>query len=135
MTNLTMTLPFPPSVNHYWRHVVLGKPPKQRVTTLISKPGREYSESVAAQVLAEKTRLKIASYVAMTVLLSPPDRRRRDVDNYSKSLLDSLVKAGVLEDDSLVRDLRLVWGEVRKGGQAVVMIREIAQQAQGVLHE
>ena len=133
MANITMTLPFPPSVNHYWRNVTLGKPPKVRVATLISKPGREYAEDVAAQVKAEKLALGISGHVAMTVLLSPPDRRRRDVDNYAKSLLDSLVKAGVLEDDSLVRDLRLVMGEVRKPGQAVVMIREMAQQAQGGL--
>ena len=23
--DLTIVLPFPPSVNHYWRHVVMGK--------------------------------------------------------------------------------------------------------------
>ena len=133
MGNLTITLPFPPSVNHYWRHVVLGKAPKQRVTTLISKPGREYSEAVAALIRKQKAAAGLSCHVAMTVLLSPPDRRRRDVDNYAKSLLDSLVKGGVLEDDSLVRDLRLVWGDVQKGGQAVVMIREMARAAQGEL--
>ena len=133
MANLTMTLPFPPSVNHYWRHVVLGKPPKQRVTTLISKPGRLYSENVGREITRQRAAAGIKAHVAMTVLLSPPDRRRRDVDNYAKSLLDSLVKAGVLEDDSLIRDLRLVWGDVLPGGRAVVMIREMVQPTQGVL--
>lgn len=124
-----ITLPFPPSVNHYWRHVVMGK----RVTTLISAPGRKYSAAVQGEVLLQKAARRINSHVAMTVLLHAPDRRRRDVDNYAKSLLDSLVKSGVLEDDSVVRDLRLVWGDVLSGGKAVVMIREIAQPGQGGL--
>lgn len=127
--SLVITLPFPPSVNHYWRHVVMGK----RVTTLISAPGRKYSAAVQGEVLLQKAARRINSHVAMTVLLHAPDRRRRDVDNYAKSLLDSLVKSGVLEDDSVVRDLRLVWGDVLSGGKAVVMIREIAQAAQGGL--
>lgn len=127
--SLVITLPFPPSVNHYWRHVVMGK----RVTTLISAPGRKYSAAVQGEVLLQKAARRINSHVAMTVLLHAPDRRRRDVDNYAKSLLDSLVKSGVLEDDSVVRDLRLVWGDVLSGGKAVVMIREIAQTAQGGL--
>ena len=127
--SLIITLPFPPSVNHYWRHVVMGN----RVTTLISAPGRKYSAAVQGEVLLQKAARRINNHVAMTVLLHAPDRRRRDVDNYAKSLLDSLVKSGVLEDDSVVRDLRLVWGDVLSGGKAVVMIREIAQAAQGGL--
>ena len=127
--NHVITLPFPPSVNHYWRHVAIGK----RVTTLISAPGRKYSSAVHGEVLRQKAVLRINHHVAVTVLLHAPDRRRRDVDNYAKSLLDSLVKANVLEDDSLIRDLRLVWGDVQSGGKAVVMIREIAQAAQGAL--
>ena len=121
MANLTITLPFPPSVNHYWRHVVMGK----RVTTLISAPGRKYSAAVQGEVLLQKAARRINSHVAMTVLLHAPDRRRRDVDNYAKALLDSLVEAKVLEDDSLIRDLRMVWGDVVPGGKAVVTIRKM----------
>lgn len=131
--SLVITLPFPPSVNHYWRHVALGKGPKKRITTLLSEPGRKYSAAVQGEVLRQKAARNINQHVAMTILLHAPDRRRRDVDNYAKSLLDSLVKAKVLEDDSIVRDLRLVWGDVLAGGKAVVMIREIAQNAQGGL--
>ena len=124
-----ITLPFPPSVNHYWRHVVMGK----RVATLISAPGRKYTTAVLAEVLRQKAVLRIHNHVAVTIMLHAPDKRRRDVDNYAKSLLDSLVKANVLEDDSLIRDLRLVWGDILSGGKAVVTIREIAQATQGGL--
>lgn len=124
-----ITLPFPPSVNHYWRHVVMGK----RVATLISAPGRKYTNAVLGEVLRQKAAMRINHHVAVTIMLHAPDKRRRDVDNYAKSLLDSLVKANVLEDDSLIRDLRLVWGDILSGGKAVVTIREIAQAAQGGL--
>ena len=124
-----ITLPFPPSVNHYWRHVVMGK----RVATLISEPGRKYTTAVLGEVLRQKAAMRINHHVAVTVMLHAPDKRRRDVDNYAKSLLDSLVKANVLEDDSLIRDLRLVWGDILSGGKAVVTIREIAQATQGGL--
>ena len=124
-----ITLPFPPSVNHYWRHVVMGK----RVATLISAPGRKYTNAVLGEVLRQKAAMRINHHVAVTIMLHAPDKRRRDVDNYAKSLLDSLVKANVLEDDSLIRDLRLVWGDILSGGKAVVMIREIAQPGQGGL--
>lgn len=68
------------------------------------------------------------------VSLHAPDRRRRDVDNYAKALLDSLTEAGVWADDSQIRDLRLVWGDVLPGGKAVVTIRKMPMPpAQGKL--
>ena len=54
-----------------------------------------------------------------------PDRRRRDLDNLLKGLLDSLTHAGVWEDDNQVVDLR-----IRKaptiGGMVKVQITEAA---------
>ena len=35
---MMITLPFPPSMNTYWRHVMVGKHPR----TLISEKGRIY---------------------------------------------------------------------------------------------
>ena len=79
-----ITLPFPPSVNHYWRHVVMGK----RVATLISAPGRKYTTAVLGEVLRQKAAMRINHHVAVTIMLHAPDKRRRDVDNYAKSLVD-----------------------------------------------
>ena len=128
---LTITLPFPPSVNHYWRHFVMGRSAR----SLISKPGRRYTAVVEREVHRQKAALGIKGHVSVSVLLHPPDRRRRDVDNYCKSLLDAMVKAGVMEDDSQVRDLRLSWGPVAPGGVAVVEIRELPIAEQGRLEE
>ena len=140
-TDLTFAVSCPPSVNHYWRHVVL--PLKRttargkrafRVQALISADGRKYKRTVCREVMAQNARYRLSARVRMFVALYPPDRRRRDVDNYAKALLDSLVEAGVLADDSQVDDLRLVWCAATPGGRAVVTIRPIpAAPEQGVL--
>jgi crossover junction endodeoxyribonuclease RusA len=86
-------LPYPPSVNHYYRHV------GHRV--LISKAGRKYREVVIALVrscgiktLTGKIELLLEAY--------PPDRRRRDLDNLLKCVLDALEHAGAYQDDSQI---------------------------------
>ena len=130
--DLTIVLPFPPSVNHYWRHVVMGK----YVRTLISAAGREFKRKVAhaLQVQLGGQRKPLVGDCRCYVALHAPDRRRRDVDNYAKVLLDSLTDAGVWADDSQIQDLRLVWGAVLPGGKAVVTIRQMpAAMVQGVL--
>ena len=93
-------LPFPPSVNHYWRHV--GN------RTLISRTGRAYRQQVLHDV--EQLGLRaITGPIKLEVIATRPDRRRRDVDNLLKSLLDALDHAEVYEDDSQIQDLRISW--------------------------
>ena len=133
---IRLELPFPPSVNHYWRHVVLpiGNGRKgHRVQTLISATGRKYKIAVLKSVIAQRAEYGIQNPVCVHVVFYPPNRCRRDVDNYAKALLDGIVGAGVLADDSLIRDLRLVWGDVAPGGKAVVTIRPMPATGQGRL--
>lgn len=52
---------------------------------------------------------KVTKYpVSIEILLFAPDNRKRDLDNVNKVVLDSLVNAGVLTDDSNkhINDLR-----------------------------
>lgn len=120
---LILELPFPPSVNHYWRAVRIGKATR----TLISAPGRAFRQEVAQRVMAERKALGIDSGVAVAVMLHAPDNRRRDLDNFGgKALLDALTHAGVWQDDSQVRRLSMEWGKNIRGGKAVVQIRRLA---------
>ena len=93
-------LPFPPSVNHYWRHV--GH------RTLISRTGRAYRQQVLHDVQQLQLRV-ITGPIRLEAIVTRPDRRRRDLDNLLKSLLDALDHANVYEDDSQIRDLRIGW--------------------------
>ena len=53
-----------------------------------------------------------------------PDRRRRDLDNLLKALLDSMTYAGVMQDDALIEDLRVYWAD-EVGGMVKVTIEGI----------
>jgi len=95
----TIILPWPPTVNTYWRNVS-GR-------SIISKGGRLYREAVKKLVAEHHAGLHFDGLVAVDFHAHMPDRRRRDVDNLPKAMLDSLVHAGVLADDSLVDDMRV----------------------------
>lgn len=57
-----------------------------------------------------------------------PDHRRYDIDNRLKALLDALVDAHVMKDDSMVDKIILERGPVVPGGMVRVWIQEAVQQ-------
>lgn len=110
-----MTLPYPPSLNHYYRR--LG------ARILISREGRRYRERVCA-ILADMGIQPISGPLDMHIEIYPPDRRRRDIDNTQKSLLDSLEHGGAYKDDSQIVKLLIEKREVVPGGKTIVIIRK-----------
>jgi crossover junction endodeoxyribonuclease RusA len=114
---ITLTLPFPPSVNGYWRNI--------NGRTLISAKGRAYKNAVARLVQWNYAAKQLQSRLEVLVILHPPDRRKRDIDNSMKALLDSMQAAGVYLDDSQIDRLVIERGDVEKGGAVIVTIKEI----------
>ena len=82
---LTVTLPWPPTVNTYYRNLN-GK-------TLISAKGQEYRKAVAEQVRIQVAKMGYAGRLGVLVEAYPGQAQPRP-DNILKSLLDSLTKAG-----------------------------------------
>ncbi len=109
-----MTLPFPPTVNTYYR-TVNGR-------MLISREGREYRQAVAELAASENWPKFGSERVSVSIEAWMPDRRRRDLDNLLKSLLDSLTHAGVWEDDSQIDGLA-IWRAPHVGGMVKVEVR------------
>lgn len=112
---IEITLPWPPSVNHYWR-MWQGR-------MVIGTKGREYRKAVSDLVMIHKGTRSIEGKVKMTIEAFRPDNRRRDLDNLLKAVLDALGHAGVYHDDSLVVDLRIYWAP-EIGGMLKVKIEE-----------
>lgn len=113
-------LPWPPSVNHYWRTVMIKRAPR----VLISKEGRNYRKEV--QVIAGASN-PITGRLSVCIAASPPDRRKRDLDNLPKAILDALTHAGVWEDDSQIDQITIVRQGVIKGGLIRIAIEELEQ--------
>ena len=92
---MPLTLPYPPSVNHYWRRVGLH--------TLISREGRTFRRNVCALLGGGGPRKPPSGgRIALAMDAFPPDRRRRDLDNIQKPVLDALEHAGIYADDSQI---------------------------------
>jgi len=116
---IALTLPYPPSVNTYWRSPNSGKLAGR---TLISKKGREYRQHVA-QAINEQGNPKAAQgRLAVTISVFPPDNRRRDLDNLPKAILDSLAHADVFEDDSLIDFLSIRRHTNHPNGKIIVTV-------------
>lgn len=110
---IRLTLPFPPSVNRYWRHV------GRRI--LISREGRQFRERVCSALARQRLNPLIGD-LSVAIDLHPPDRRRRDADNFFKAALDALEHAGVYEDDAQITHLEIHKRSLVRGGKAVVSI-------------
>lgn len=110
---IEVELPYPPSVNHYWRRV--------GPRTLISRGGRAFREAVCS-ILAARGVRPLLGWLDVRIDLFPPDRRRRDLDNSLKSLLDAMQHAGMYEDDNQIARLTAQRREPRPGGLAVVRV-------------
>ena len=112
-------VPFPPSVNQYWRSVAMGR----HVRVLISRRGRLYREGVLAALRVHHvTWSPLEQRLRVRVTLNPPDRRVRDLDNFAKALLDAFTHARVWNDDALIDELTIIRGPVMSPGRACVQI-------------
>lgn len=115
---IAFELPWPPSVNHYYRRV--------GPHTLISRAGRRFREQVCALLAAQGIRPALGR-LAVTFEVFPPDRRKRDLDNLLKSLIDALEHGGTFPDDSRIVWLLIQRAAVVPGGKVLVSILDLAE--------
>ncbi len=86
MNTYSITLPWPPSNNRYYRH--------NRGRTHVSAEGQAYRDNVARIAKNAMLDIGLAMPVKIRIGAHMPDRRRRDLDNLQKAAFDALTKAG-----------------------------------------
>ena len=91
----------PVSVNQMYRNLKgRGRVKSQRYNT--------WRNAVEWQVKAQQPEL-VEGNVEVSIFCRKPDRRRRDIDNTIKAVLDMLVNLHLIEDDSKVAKVSAEW--------------------------
>jgi crossover junction endodeoxyribonuclease RusA len=111
-----LELPYPPSINHYFK--------RRGNKTFIGAEGIKFRKRVCTALMAADVR-PMAGMLAMKVRAYPPDRRKRDIDNIQKPLLDALEKARAFFNDCQIKHLTTVMREPIEGGKTIVTIRNL----------
>lgn len=124
-SQLVLELPWPPSVNTYWRRAKLNNWAKER--TIISQKGRKYRTDVRLALMDHVMPPTLEGPLSVVVDLHPPDNRRRDIDNYTKGLYDALSHWQVWEDDHQVREHLVRFQPKTLGGLVVLKIATIEE--------
>lgn len=111
---INLKLPWPPTVNTYYTIA--------RNRKILSKRGREYKKTTleVGPELTGRLEVRIDAY--------PPDRRKRDLDNIVKPILDLLTDNKVWTDDELIDILTIRRKEIKKPGEVRVYIEEIEDE-------
>lgn len=115
MSDYKFTLPYPTSINGYWRSF--------RGRQIISKRGREYREkAIEAMQSLSLDNENLSERLTVAITFNPPTLRKYDVDNFCKGVFDALTHSGFWIDDEQVDMLILIKGEKVKGGEVEINV-------------
>ena len=109
MTYACILLPYPPSLNSNWRQGKGG--------VHLSRAYREWRRAAGYTLIDQKPPHVSPPYV-VEIAAARPDKRKRDLDNLIKPVLDLLTSNNVISDDSMVEHLTIYWAtgdEVQNG--------------------
>jgi crossover junction endodeoxyribonuclease RusA len=110
-------MPWPPTVNNYYTVA--------RNRKILSKRGRQYKKDAWLMILSGKRFARFDGPVAVKIVASPPDKRKRDLDNLLKPILDVLQTASVIVDDSDVVDLSITRDKIVRSGKIEVTVSSV----------
>ncbi|HEX3767537.1 MAG TPA: RusA family crossover junction endodeoxyribonuclease [Puia sp.] len=128
---LELELPYPPSVNHYKKagrivKTAAGKLYQQRVNTDETKTFYFQVYILTKKLIpAEWPKSCDKATFSLKIYVYPPDGKKRDLDNILKVLIDSLVRAHIIKDDSQVCRLYVEKCDIIKNGKVLVRIEEV----------
>ncbi len=114
MDTISLSLPFPPSVNHAYAN---GGNGRGRYKTDAYKAW----EKMAALSVKDSHRIGLSGPYTLYIGYRAPDRRIRDLGNYEKCVSDFLVAQGVIKDDNLSQRIVLEWDSTIESGCVVIV--------------
>jgi crossover junction endodeoxyribonuclease RusA len=116
----SLTLPMPPSTNHYYA--------SRGGRRFLTRKALLFRLVVQARCLDASIK-PLQGRLSVMAWLNPPDKRKRDLDNFcGKALLDALKHAGCYDDDSQIDHLEVRRGKVMKGGCVDVIVCEMEEK-------
>lgn len=110
-----IVLPWPPTVNH-------SSGPTQTGGRYLTPEHKAFRNEVALRAVAASSPNFGNARLAVEIHLTPPDKRKFDLDNRLKAVLDALQLCGVYDDDSQIDDLRVVRGNVIIPGEGSAVV-------------
>jgi Holliday junction resolvase RusA-like endonuclease len=115
---VTITLPFPPSMNRLWKRGTTGMYRSPRYMSWIRAAGQE---------LELQRPGCIAGNYIIVIQLERKDNRNRDADNFLKACSDLLQQHGVIENDALAESVTAMWVPGIKGCRVTLTaVRKVA---------
>lgn len=137
MPDITLTLPYPPSVNHYWEHKAVRsrKTRRWQVIKYLSTRAKHFRADVQGSVyeqLGIPPKLKGRLAVIVNQHYGPKAGSEhtgvaQDIDNCLKSLFDALEAAQVYINDSQIDELLVVRKRRAAIGRVEVIIKTIGE--------
>jgi len=123
---LQIKLPWPPSVNHYYKNAIRKtKQGKTYTARILTKRAEIFRDEVYYLTRGYEFGLIEDRNVRLMVHFYPPDKRKRDYDNLFKALQDALTFAAVWNDDSQVKECHWKECKIQKFGAVQVGIEAI----------
>ncbi len=122
------TLPMlPMSVNHAFSNSKHGGRHKSKAYGVWRSAVDAHLAKHASQCLGTPYRATFTCPVSAQIIVRKPDNRRRDLDNFLKSLGDMFKRNHILKDDSQIVDLRIRWNTLTDAfyGEVHVEIRKV----------
>lgn len=107
-------LPFPISTNRIWRRGT--NPYSRKPVTYLSPEYKTWRKTADNLVLSQRIKPVKGPFSAQ-IVLDKSKRARRDCDNYTKSTLDFLQRAGIIENDRLAEQVTVSWGDAPTGAR------------------
>ncbi len=112
---ISLTLPFPPSVNRYWGVSMYGK-------RYLLPSGKEYKEKTSLLLTMHGyVSGGILEKIKLDIICHEKNAIRRDIDNLLKALLDCM-KGYVYNDDWQIDDIRIRRGSICKSNPRIELV-------------